>query len=234
MAESLGRLLIVDDEQPVLEVLSEYFATQGYAVETVSNGVDALEAARRARPDLVLLDIRMTGMDGLEVLKRLRQLDSSLAVIMVTANEDVALARETLKLGAFDYVSKPFDFRYLDRAVSAGLVHSSGPRTPVAAALTAEGGGAEDEPWRRLLVAVFRAVRDMPSAARDSIGERLEVAAVRLAREAASGSAAAARPALVELDLLLAAATELGDLPAAARSAIDTALGAARKSLPFS
>ncbi len=126
MTESQGRLLLVDDEAPVLEVLNEYFSSQGYAVETASTGADALTVAQHYRPDLVLLDIRMPGMDGVEVLKKLRELDPDLAVIMVTANEDSALARETLKIGAFDYVSKPFDFGHLDRAVSAAIVHSGG------------------------------------------------------------------------------------------------------------
>src|SRR5207253_181530 len=83
------------------------------------------DLAQGGRPDLVLLDIRMPGIDGVEVLRRIRKLDGTLSVIMVTANEDVTLARETLKLGAFDYVAKPFDYEYLDRTVSAGLVQSS-------------------------------------------------------------------------------------------------------------
>ncbi len=129
MTRSLGRILVVDDEAPMREVLREYFIGQGYAVETASNGDEALAAIKGARPDLVLLDIRMPGIDGVEVLRRIRARADEVAVIMVTANEDVALARETLKLGAFDYVAKPFDFSYLDRAVAAGLVRSGGPAT---------------------------------------------------------------------------------------------------------
>lgn len=229
MAESLGRLLIVDDEAPVLDVLREYFATQGYTVETASDGAAALDAVRRMRPDLVLLDVRMPGMDGMEALKQLRQLDANLAVIMVTANEDVALARETLKIGAFDYVSKPFDFHYLDRAVAAGLVQSAGPSTLGGAGLAGEAG--VEDPWKRLAFSVFRAARSMSSAGRLSTGERLEAAALQAAREAATGRGAAAREALGEIELLLSIAADLGDLPMAARSAIETALGVARKTL---
>jgi two-component system response regulator (stage 0 sporulation protein F) len=111
MTGSRGRILIVDDEQTVLEVLSEYFTTQGYTTRTASGGAEALAAVERERPDLVLLDVRMPGLDGVEVLRRLRQADQRLAVIMVTANEDLALAKETLKIGAFDYVAKPYDFQ---------------------------------------------------------------------------------------------------------------------------
>src|SRR5437660_10402256 len=117
----LGRILVVDDEAPVREVLTEYFTTEGYAVESAGSGLEALTAIRGGRADLVLLDVRMPGLDGVQVLRRIRELDERVPVIMVTANEDVGLARETLKLGAFDYVAKPFDFDYLDRAVAAGL-----------------------------------------------------------------------------------------------------------------
>src|SRR3989449_11533036 len=117
----LGRILVVDDEAPVREVLTEYFSTEGYAVEAATSGVEALIAVRGGRADLVLLDVRMPGLDGVQVLQRIRELTKSVPVIMVTANEDVGLAKETLKLGAFDYIAKPFDFEYLDRAVAAGL-----------------------------------------------------------------------------------------------------------------
>jgi two-component system response regulator (stage 0 sporulation protein F) len=223
VSTGLGRILIVDDEAPVLEVLSEYFTTQGYAVETASSGADALAAVGRQRPDLVLLDVRMPGMDGVEVLKRLRAVDPTLAVIMVTANEDVALARETLKIGAFDYVAKPFDFRYLDRAVAAGLLQVGGGE--------AGGGEDDDDPWRRLAFAVFRGVRGMSAVGRASTGQRLESAVLAAARDIAAGDGAGALAALRELDLLLAVAAELSDLPAPARAAIDAALTAVRKGL---
>jgi DNA-binding response OmpR family regulator len=124
---ALGRILIVDDEEPVRDILSEYFAGQGYAVQTAASGVEALAVAGRERPDLVLLDVRMPKMDGVEVLRRLRAIHDDLVVIMVTANEDLGVARETLKIGALDYVAKPFDFQYLDRAVTAGLLRSALP-----------------------------------------------------------------------------------------------------------
>jgi DNA-binding response OmpR family regulator len=106
----LGRILIVDDEQSVREVVAEYFTEQGYEVSVAASGIDALRGLAESRPDLVLLDVRMPGLDGVETLRRLRQAAPSTAAIMVTANDDVALARDTLKLGALDYVSKPFDF----------------------------------------------------------------------------------------------------------------------------
>ena len=120
------RLLIVDDEPLITDVLSEHFKAN-YAVETALNGADALAAVRRARPDIVFLDITMPRMSGIEVLKEIKTIDPTIVVIMVTANDHVALAAEAIKSGAVAYVPKPFDLRYLDHIV-ADLVAKSGAR----------------------------------------------------------------------------------------------------------
>jgi DNA-binding response OmpR family regulator len=221
---ALGRILVVDDEAPVREVLAEYFATEGYAVEAATSGLEALNAVRGGRADLVLLDVRMPGLDGVQVLRRIRELTDSVPVIMVTANEDVTLARETLMLGAFDYVAKPFDFDYLDRAVAAGLARV----VDKADAAPAPG----DDPWKRLPHTVFRVTRAMSQTARASTGERLETAALAAARDAATGREADAGEHLAEVAILLDLAAEFGDLPAADRALVESAIEAARRSLP--
>jgi DNA-binding NtrC family response regulator len=127
VASSRRRLLVVDDEPLILEVLSEHFRSD-YDVETALNGADALAAIRRTRPNVVLLDINMPRMNGVEVLKEIKQLDVSISVIMVTANEQVSLAAEALKNGAFGYVPKPFDFRYLDHMLASLFDTPRGPR----------------------------------------------------------------------------------------------------------
>jgi len=220
----LGRILVVDDEAPVREVLTEYFSTEGYAVEAATSGIEALIAVRGGRADLVLLDVRMPGLDGVQVLQRIRELTKSVPVIMVTANEDVGLAKETLKLGAFDYVAKPFDYEYLDRTVSAGLVQSS--------ATSAADEAVKADPWRRLAHAIFRATRAMNATARASTGTRLEAAALAAAREVAARRAAVATEHLEEIELLLSIAADLGDLPGTDRTLVETALEAARRALP--
>jgi len=121
------RVLIVDDEPLILEVLSEHFKTD-FEVETAVNGADALGAILRQRPDVVLLDINMPRMNGIAVLKDIKQIDDSIAVIMVTANEQVTLAAEALKSGAFGYVPKPFDFRYLDHMLATIFDRRRGPQ----------------------------------------------------------------------------------------------------------
>jgi len=114
------RLLIVNDEPLILEVLTEHFKSD-YDVETALNGADALGAILRQRPDVVMLDINMPRMNGVQVLKDIKQIDESIAVIMVTASEQVAMAAEALRSGAFGYVPKPFDFRYLDHMLATIL-----------------------------------------------------------------------------------------------------------------
>jgi DNA-binding NtrC family response regulator len=113
----LPRVLIVDDEPLIVEVLNEHFKTD-YNVHTVLSGTDALGAILVDRPDVVLLDINMPGMNGVDVLKGIKQIDESIAVIMVTANDQVAQAAEALRSGAFGFVPKPFDFRYLDHMLA--------------------------------------------------------------------------------------------------------------------
>ena len=220
---ALGRILVVDDEAPVRDVLTEYFTTEGYAVEGAGSGAEALTVVRGGRADLVLLDVRMPGLDGVQVLRKIREINGDVPVIMVTANEDVSLAKETLKLGAFDYVAKPFDFDYLDRAVAAGLARA-GEKAPA-------GHAPEDDPWKHLARAAFGAARAMQPLARTSTGERIETAALAAARNAAAGRCAVADEHLAEMQLLLDVADEFGDLPAADRALVESALEAARRSL---
>jgi two-component system, response regulator, stage 0 sporulation protein F len=231
MSGNLGRILAVDDEASVLEVLSEYFGDQGYRVETAADGAEALARLAQSRPDIVLLDVRMPGMDGVEVLKRMRAMDAALPVIMVTANEDVDLARETLKLGAFDYVAKPFDFSYLEQAVTLGLIQSSGGPAAEKGRRGAESVDGPSGVWNALALATFRAVRSMSATARESTGRRMESAALSAANEGAAGRTSTAVASLQELQTLVALAADLEDLTPALRQSVEAAMSAARGSL---
>lgn len=117
------RILIVDDEPTLVDVLVEHFINSTYEIETAGTGIDALRAVKRERPDVVLLDINMPNMNGIDVLKEIMKLDKSITVIMITGNMELALTVEALRNGAFGYVPKPFDFRYLQHliAVSVGV-----------------------------------------------------------------------------------------------------------------
>jgi two-component system NtrC family response regulator/two-component system nitrogen regulation response regulator GlnG len=119
------RILLVDDEQDILDVLHEHFAKE-CDVETAADGMTALAIVRARRPDVIFLDINMPGINGVDVLKSVKELDATIPVLMVTANADNALAAEAIKRGAFSYVPKPFDLKYLDHLVAAALSSRAG------------------------------------------------------------------------------------------------------------
>jgi DNA-binding NtrC family response regulator len=109
MIEEEIKILIVDDEEIVRESLSEWFKEDGYQVETAENAVKALNKVNKIRYDIYLLDIKMPGMDGMELHHRIREIDKDAMVIMITAYAAVDTAVKALKDGAFDYITKPFD-----------------------------------------------------------------------------------------------------------------------------
>jgi DNA-binding response OmpR family regulator len=121
-----GRILVVDDDPTVAEVVARYLVRDGHSVECVADGRQALQAALDDPPDLVVLDLMLPGMDGLEVCRRLRE-RSPVPIVMLTA-----LGAETdrlvgLETGADDYVTKPFSPRELALRVKSVLRRSRGP-----------------------------------------------------------------------------------------------------------
>ena len=111
------KLLVVDDELHVRESLSRWFVEDGYEVETASSGKEALSALGRGRYDAVITDIRMPGMDGLDLQRRIREVSPQVPIILITAYASVSTAVQALKEGAYDYVTKPFDPEALSRVV---------------------------------------------------------------------------------------------------------------------
>ena len=115
------KILVVDDEPDVCEVISQYFDRRGYDVGIASNGEEALSKVLTERPKLILLDIRMPGMDGIECLRRIKKLDKEVIVIMVTCVDEIEAAKKALRLGATDYITKPLGFNALETAISTYL-----------------------------------------------------------------------------------------------------------------
>jgi DNA-binding response OmpR family regulator len=113
-------ILIVDDERNVSQLSRMYLVADGFRVETVSNGKDALERVRSSRPDLVVLDLMMPGMDGWEVCRRLRAA-GDIPIIILTARTDDVDKIVGLEIGADDYLTKPFNPRELVARVKAVL-----------------------------------------------------------------------------------------------------------------
>jgi DNA-binding response OmpR family regulator len=138
-------ILVVDDEKNIVQLARLYLSNEGYRVEEANDGKQALEKARTANPDLVLLDIMMPEMDGLTVCKELRK-TSNVPIIILTARGDDIDKIVGLEVGADDYVTKPFNPRELVARVKAVLRRSQGAIAPEA---VLEVGDIRLDPLRR-------------------------------------------------------------------------------------
>lgn len=116
------RVLVVDDEPGIIAALTGALAHWGYAVSTAPDGPQALEQVKATRPHVVLLDINMPGMDGLEVLRHLRAFDPAIGVIMLSGVGDEETRQTALTLGADDYLRKPTRLEDVERSVARRLV----------------------------------------------------------------------------------------------------------------
>lgn len=115
-----SKILVIDDEQSILDLVTAYLRRAGYEVHTAMDGPGGLKAARALKPDLIVLDIMLPGMDGLEVLTHLRR-ESDVYVIMLTARSEETDKIVGLSVGADDYLTKPFSPRELVARVKAAL-----------------------------------------------------------------------------------------------------------------
>ena len=118
----MAKILVVDDEVKISELLQRFFEKKGYTVITANSGMDAIEKVQNESPDVMLLDIRMPGMDGVEVLKCVREFNKKIGIIMVTAVMDEDIAKNTMKLGADEYITKPIDLERLEMNVLVDLI----------------------------------------------------------------------------------------------------------------
>ncbi|HEY6952853.1 MAG TPA: sigma-54 dependent transcriptional regulator [Bacteroidota bacterium] len=118
-------ILVVDDEQVIRDSLSKWFKEDGYGVEAAENAAEALRQLQAQKRDIILLDIKMPGMDGMELQERIREIDPTATIIFITAHATVDTAVKALKAGAFDYVTKPVDPDYLSHLVANALKQRS-------------------------------------------------------------------------------------------------------------
>jgi two-component system, NtrC family, response regulator AtoC len=116
-----NKILVVDDEHLIRWSLEQNLKKQGYEVVTAGTGEDALRLVREEQPDLVLLDIQLPGISGIDVLEKIKEHDEDIIVIMVTANSGLENAVRAMRLGAYDYVSKPFNLEELAIVVRKAL-----------------------------------------------------------------------------------------------------------------
>jgi DNA-binding response OmpR family regulator len=110
----MERILVVDDEAHVVRLLQRFLTMKGYTVDTAEDGLEALAKVKAMKPQIVLLDIIMPGIGGIETMKKIKMIDPATVVIMVTAVIDEELVKRTLQLGADDYIVKPVDLNYLE------------------------------------------------------------------------------------------------------------------------
>lgn len=133
------RILIIDDEESVCWGLRRAFERAGYRVNVASSAEEGLEAARREKPDVVILDVRLPGMDGLTALGELRKIADDEPIVVITAHGNLSTAVRAMEGGAFDYIAKPFDLAQALDAVARALNRPQRvPAAPVAEPLAGE------------------------------------------------------------------------------------------------
>jgi len=118
---SKHKVLIVDDQNGIRILLVEVFSSEGYETFQAANGKAALEIVKLHAPDLVLLDMKIPGMDGLEILKHIKQMNPDIKVIMMTAYGELDMIKEATDLGALMHFTKPFDIDEMRQAVNMQL-----------------------------------------------------------------------------------------------------------------
>ena len=109
MSNSKSIILVVDDQPGIRRLLMEVLTEEGYNVHTAANGYEGMQKAKELNPDLILMDMKMPGMDGIETLRELKHLDQAERVIMMTAYGELGLVNIAKDLGAYAYITKPFD-----------------------------------------------------------------------------------------------------------------------------
>lgn len=116
------KVLIVDDQYGIRVLLYEVFGKEGYQTFQAANGKQALDIVKKESPDLVVLDMKIPGMDGLEILKEVKKIDTNIKVIMMTAYGELDMIKEATELGAITHFTKPFDIDELRLAVRSQFV----------------------------------------------------------------------------------------------------------------
>src|SRR6267142_6186197 len=130
----MADILVVDDDENICSAFRQFLEADGHSPIIASNAEDALKAVQDRHPDLVFLDVRMPGVDGLEALKQIRALDPSVYAVIMTAYSSSQTSIEAVRLGAFDYLNKPLDLDdvrgVIDKALAAQVLSRKASENP--------------------------------------------------------------------------------------------------------
>ncbi len=114
-------ILVVDDETQISDLLRDFLTREGYQVLTAANGVEAISLGKENRLDLALLDLKMPGMDGIELFQKLREVKKDIGVIILTGYGTLKTAKQAMRLGAYDYLTKPFELGLVKSVIQKAL-----------------------------------------------------------------------------------------------------------------
>lgn len=112
------RILVIDDEDDIRSLLNKYISRLGYEVDLAMDLTQAVLSINKELPDIILLDIVLPGCNGIEILKLIKHFSKDIIVIMMSGYEDENIAKESLKMGAFDYIKKPFDMDHIENILN--------------------------------------------------------------------------------------------------------------------
>ncbi|MCZ7616410.1 MAG: sigma-54 dependent transcriptional regulator [Ignavibacteriaceae bacterium] len=117
----MNKILVIDDDESIRKTLTSYLRKMNYKVFSAENGIEGIETARKEIPDLVITDIKMPHADGFEVLKKIKEIDSHIHVIMITAFDDMSSTVKAMQKGAYDYIEKPLEIDKLKITINRAL-----------------------------------------------------------------------------------------------------------------
>ena len=234
MAETRGTILVVDDDPATVELLSEYLGGKRLAVARAHNLDEALAELESERPGAVLMSMRLGEADGLEALRRIREANVQVGVLVMAEQGDANRAKEAIALGAVDYLLKPIDFDYLGRAIEKALAASAPDLDFAEAPIAPTGPSSPAGLLYTLALEVFRSTRPLSPEARASVGAALEQAALVAMQRGVSGEKAEVIRALNQVRTMIRFAQDLGDISAETAGALDEHMGRARRSVGLS
>jgi len=121
MAKNKTKILVIDDEESICFLLEKILTLEGYAVFTAQNGYDGIKINEKNDPDVIIQDIRMPGINGIETLRRIREKDLNVIVIILTGYSDVVTIKEAAELNVYEYMAKPFDNETIIRIIKEAI-----------------------------------------------------------------------------------------------------------------